>query len=397
MKTANTTVTFCRFILILILPVALFAAPGDLDPTFGTSGIVSINSALSQTTYRGVREFPDGQLLVFGGGEYIAAKKYTASGVSVFYYGTFAYQGNNELNVPYVKGTVYDAEITPSGDVYFAGEVKESPRGDSRPAIWKFLANGHLDTSWGTSGRIFLSSAEGLATQIEERNTKLYVLYSVSGQRYVTRRFVSNGNFDTSFGTLGQTAVATGASQQTGGMIISTSTGKIYIASGPLLRLNANGSIDNTFGVNGIASPLPVYDNCPGLEETVGPFGFNSVSFNSDGTLFVAARSGVTIAEAYVAFSGVSKYSANGVLDTSFNNGQIGCGGALFGAVFPMVANQADGKVFLSGPIVTRFNIDGSKDLTYPSIQAFPNDLLVQSIDGKNVVLYAHELHRRLP
>lgn len=384
------------FAVIALMLSPLHAAPGDLDPTFGNAGTVTLNSPSSQTTYRGVREFTDGQLLVFGGDEYIVAKKYTASGVSVFYYGLFSYSGSNELNVPYVKGRVYDAEILASGEVFFAGEVQETPRGDYRPAIWKFRANGNLDQTFGTNGRIFLSSAEGAATQVEVHNTKIYVLYAAGGSVWLTRRS-ANGNFDLSFGTLGQTSVAASPSQETGGMIIAPANGKIYVAGGPLLRLNANGSIDNTFGVGGSASPLPVFNNCPGSEDPVSSYSFTSVSFNTDGTLFAGGRAAIALSNGtLIAFSGVSRYSASGALDLSFNNGQIGCGGGAFGAVFPSVANQTDGKVFLAGPIVTRFDASGSKDTTYPTITPNPTDILVQTLDGKNVILYDHEVHRRL-
>lgn len=398
MKTANSAISFPLFFLITLLSITTSAAPGDLDPTFGTAGKVIINGPSNANMFRGVREFPDGQLLVFGGQYRIFAYKYFANGTQNFYYRIDPPPPENGVYNPYVPGIVYDAEILPSGEVMFAGEIFESSRGDYRPAIWKFQADGNLDKTFGTNGRIFLSSAEGAATQIEVHNTKIYILYYVtSGGTWLTRR-LANGNFDMSFGTLGQTSVAASASQETGGMIIAPSTGKIYVAGGPLLRLNANGSIDNTFGVGGSASPLPVFDNCPGAEEPDTSFSLTSVSFNSDGNLFVAGRSGYFLSNgSFVAFAGVSKYSANGALDLSFNNGQIGCGGGLFGGVFPSVANQADGKVFLSGPDVRRFNVNGSNDTTYPSVASGPNDLLVQSLDGKNVILYNHELHRRLP
>ena len=145
MQTIEALKPFLLLCLTSALPIMGLAAPGDLDPTFGNAGKVILNSVSSSTTYRGVREFPDGQLLVFGGDFSIYAKKLLATGVPAFIYRIGPNSGPGEVYDPYVPGIVYDAEIMPSGEVYFAGEVRESPRGNYRPAIWKFRSDGVLD------------------------------------------------------------------------------------------------------------------------------------------------------------------------------------------------------------------------------------------------------------
>ncbi len=397
MRLTNLAATFLLVGFISISQVS--AAPGDLDPTFGTGGTVVLSSSASSTIYRGVREFPDGHLLVFGGASSIYAKKLFPTGGTDFIYRIEPNSGSSEVFNPFVPGIVYDAEILASGEVIFAGKVRENPRGVYRPAIWKFRADGVLDQTFGTNGRIFLSSAEGEATQVEMQGTKIYVLYAAEDAgRWLTRRN-SNGSFDLTFGTLGQTSISEYASKETGGMIVSPSPLKIYIAGGSLSRYNANGSLDSTFGGSGNA-PNPVFNNCPQAElgDPTGYYFFWSVAFGADGSLYAAGQSAVEMSNYYIYWSGASRYTSNGSIDLSFNNGEIACGGGSLSPPLPTVALQADGKSLIGGPAVARFNMDGSTDAGYPYVgQSGFTDLLIQSFDQKAVILYGKEVHRRLP
>jgi uncharacterized delta-60 repeat protein len=390
--------------MLLVSVSSAVAAPGDLDAGFGTGGKVVLSSSTSTVTYRGVREFPDGKLIVFGGEDTIRAKRLNADGstdISWGWGGSLARYGIPAS--PYVPGHALDLDVLADGSVIVVGKVKQSSTDDYKAAMWRFTANGTLDTNFGTDGRLMLSSTEGAAAEVEEYGGKFYVLYTRSEGTYLTRRH-STGSPDLSFGSIGLKRISTDSFFSRFTDLKITSSGKILVILNTLKRYETDGSLDTTFGSSGSA-PKPNYRACDDSLGTV-TYAFTKVNVGLFGKLVVTGVS--SIHDGYggtINITTTSAYSANGLLDTVFNSGDVVCGSAWYEPHWSEAIAQSDGKMLVayghSQVNLVRLNSDGTKDTSYVTDPVMdwdvkPVDLLLQRLDEKAVVLYEREIHRRL-
>lgn len=127
-------------------------------------------------------------------------------------------------------------------------------------------------------------------------------------------------------------------------------------------RYNADGSLDATFGNDGIVTTA-VGDQAIA----------NAVALQADGKIVVAGSGGTSNQTSFV----VARYNSNGSLDDSFGNGGIVITSVSSFARLHAVAIQADGKIVAAGDAiiirfgfftniftVARYNTDGSLDTT---------------------------------
>jgi uncharacterized delta-60 repeat protein len=164
----------------------------------------------------------------------------------------------------------------------------------------------------------------------------------------------------------------------------------------PTLLMAQAGSLDPTFGTNGIV--------------TTANTGANAAALQSDGKIVVA---GSIPASQNQQQPGLLRYNTNGTLDPNFGaGGEVMIAGTNAGPAFA-VAIQTDGKILAAAPdnlrlTIFRFNTNGSPDNTFGSngavtIQAagffFPptsGGMAVQS-DGKILVATGRAVARLLP
>jgi uncharacterized delta-60 repeat protein len=180
-------------------------------------------------------------------------------------------------------------------------------------------------------------------------------------------RFNANGTLDTTFGSSGEvlTPFSVGGKYNevfTAGVVV-TSTGQIVEcgkgnASGNptytvLARFNANGTLDTTFGQGGKVI-------------TAGP-GANNLIQEPDGRLVVPASTSTSGA--------ILRYNANGTLDTTFGSGGIVINSAtsdyIGAAAYPAGITNA-GKIVVVGDAngeweFSRYNFDGTLDSSFGS------------------------------
>ncbi len=181
-----------------------------------------------------------------------------------------------------------------------------------------------------------------------------------------TNAFASAGMLDPTFGSNGIVTtkfnnMPSSASEvvlQTDGKIITLGTVKLSDAQSKkiITRYNNNGTVDNTYGVNGST-----------LIE-VESFSGSKIALQPGGKLIVGGKSGEAFA--------VVRYNNNGTLDTSFGTNGMG---VILGASDDYqslgdIAIQPDGKIVVVGDtsgsqstrtdlIFARFNSDGTKDI----------------------------------
>ncbi|HEX3716538.1 MAG TPA: delta-60 repeat domain-containing protein [Verrucomicrobiae bacterium] len=194
-------------------------------------------------------------------------------------------------------------------------------------------------------------------------------------------RLNTDGALDLSFGVNGK---ITNASMENASAVAIQPDGKIVAAGGSaefqLARYNTNGSLDTSFGSNGIAEALI---GTADMAQAVG--------FQSDGKIIVSGD-GRTSGPAMVA---TARFNTNGTLDTSFGN----AGAVLTAIESASIAYgegiQPDGKIVGGGIAITetdttvtgdvavaRYNANGALDLTFGSLGRETNNAGGATIDG---------------
>jgi uncharacterized delta-60 repeat protein len=234
-----------------------------------------------------------------------------------------------------------------------------APRGTSNfdLALVRYNADGTLDTSFGSGGKVIQHFASPLDWQVEpgfldlaiDRSTspldpnvgKIVVgaaLYGTSDPAMVIR-FNTNGSLDTSFGG------GTGSVTSPSGIHIAVQPDDRIVVAGytvggantggdiGLGRLNADGTPDTTFGSGGrVLTPLP------------GEQGVRSLTIQPDGKIVVAGN------QNYSNFL-VARYNgADGSLDTSFGvNGLATTTGNQLAYEPVDVTLEPDGRIIVAG------------------------------------------------
>jgi len=185
---------------------------------------------------------------------------------------------------------------------------------------------GSLDTAFGNGG-IATTDLNGLGAG----GTEGVALQEPNGDIVVPLnqgmlRFLPNGQLDTSFGTGG---LATGIlvqgnsalAAQPNGQIITSGVNLAGPATSPLVgitRLNADGTVDTTFGTDGTTT-IPVT-----LAGRAIDVGAQAALVQPDGKILVASSASVQTGRRTGVTDGVvARLNANGTLDTTFGTGGL--------------------------------------------------------------------------
>ena len=214
------------------------------------------------------------------------------------------------------------------------GKILVAGIGSDGFALARYNANGSLDTSFDTDGKLttdfFGSEDRGNSIALQTDSKILVAGYARNGSSnieindFALARYNANGSLDTSFDTdgklvtdfFGHSDECNSITLQTDGKILvagvafsvdSNSSGDFSLSSGDfaLARYNANGSLDTSFDTDG--------------KLTTDFFGKkdegNSITLQTDGKILVA---GLATASNIDYRFALARYNANGSLDTSF-------------------------------------------------------------------------------
>ena len=271
------------------LLVLRYNADGSLDNSFGADGIVTYDGGSEHEYGRAVAIQPDGKIVVAGGTGIVSygdllVLRYNADGSFDSSFGT--------NGVATYRGTgndfAWSAAVQPDGKIVVAGE--SSNGSDQDVLVLRYDADGSLDHGFGTHGVITYDSgsgydyAESVAIQPDG---KIVVAGWGQGWDVLLFRYNADGSLDHSFGTNGVVAYegedgdCIAVAIQPDGKIVAT--GLTYNgrdADVGVFRYNADGSPDNSFGTNGVAT----YDG-GGSNEYVW-----AVAIQSDGNIVIAGE-----------------------------------------------------------------------------------------------------------
>jgi len=238
--------------------------------------------------------------------------------------------------------------------------------------IARFNSNGTLDTSFGTKGKIIQpigsdsDFGDSLAIQPDGKILLGGSCLNVSNSDFCIARFNSNGTIDTTFGSSGKVILPIGSYYDYGHSLAIQPDGKILLGGRCsirgyydfcIARFNSNGTLDTTFGSNGIViQPIGSRDD----------FG-DSLAIQPDGKILLGGYCGYNFC--------IARFNSDGTLDTSFGSSgkviqYIGSGDDRGKSL----AIQHDGKILLGGYCnisgnvdfcIARFNPNGTLDTNF--------------------------------
>jgi uncharacterized delta-60 repeat protein len=280
--------------------IARYNTNGMLDTLFGVKGIV-ITPIGSWSSASSVSLLNDGKIIVIGESNPInqsiiqpTVAKYTTNGSLDSTFGT------NGIAVmspdKNYASVVYAGVLQPNNKIIAVGSISTGMYGGFGAV--RFNPDGTTDSTFGTDGKAvtdFGSSSIAFAVSLQN-NGKIVAAGWVSGDNaFAIARYNADGILDTTFGTGGKviTKVGTSGYNEAHGIALQ-SNGKIDVAGKTqtydlgLVRYNSNGMLDTTFGIGGkvISAWLNAYAIC------VQPNGKIVVAgdVGSSNRIFAAAR-----------------------------------------------------------------------------------------------------------
>jgi uncharacterized delta-60 repeat protein len=375
------------------------AASEQLDPSFGFGGKITTDFFNFVDEAHDLAVQPDGKIVAVG----------TASpGTFHDFFGVARYNADGRLDISF--GTVGEVvtdfgpfedvaeavAVQPDGKIVVAGTTfgEDPPTGIDRPsdfALARYNADGSLDTSFGTGGKVttdVFGSRDLAGDMLIQPDGKIVVVGSSNG--ITVARYNSNGSPDTTFGSpFGFVRVTLGGSINTvdrAHAVALQSDGKIVIAGQTkepssnfsrftLARFNANGTLDSGFDGDGFA----VVDfSAEGsvLDSAVG------VAVRPDGKIVACGFAGGITQPGFVSSApaaALARLKPDGSPDPTFGGGDGKVLtqeflGSLFSATD--LALQPDGRIVVAGAAinreltnldfaVARYNADGTLDQTF--------------------------------
>ena len=347
---------------LLAYTIAL-AASGDLDTTFGGGDGLVISYPVPSDPGRSDHASdlaiqPNGKIVAVGGSYVYSTGN---SDFAVLRFNTdgsldSTFSGDGRL-ITNLGG--YDrangVAIQPNGKIVAVGE-KCSSSSPCDVALVRYNLNGTLDTTFSGDGKQtsdFGGGDNGSSSLAIQSNGKIVLAgYMSNGtdNDFAVYRYLSNGTLDTTFSGDGMVNIGFGAGkndtatdlviQSDGKIVVAGYTGNVAVANGnfAISRLNTNGSLDTTFSGDG-----KLTTNFGGDDLALG------VSLQADGKI-VAVGEKFDLAT-NISSVAVARYGIDGSLDTTFNS----TGKKIFSIVPGKDASaadvivQPDGKIFISG------------------------------------------------
>lgn len=343
---------------------ARYNPDGTLDHTFGNNGLARVGFGIftADEAFAAVRQ-PDGKIVLGGYTTTVTALPSPAFAlVRLKTDGTldttFGTGGKVQTDVG-GDDWIFALALQPDGKILAAG-ITGSP-GSHDFALVRYNANGSLDTAFGTGGKVktdFSGREDRPAAVAVQKDGKILVAGASSltaaansPQQAALARYTAAGKPDTTFGTGGKLLLALGGRSAATALKV-LSTGKILVGGGLLqaaggynfllVRLNANGSLDTTFGTNGKATT-----DFGGKTD-----GVHGMAVLTNGQIVAGGEANATSFGSGDGAFALARYTANGQLDATFGTGgkvttQLGDRGSRCTSL----AVQANGRIVLAGHV----------------------------------------------
>jgi uncharacterized delta-60 repeat protein len=254
-----------------------------------------------------------------------------------------------------------DGKIVVAGSCYIGSQYHF--------ALSRYNTNGSLDNTFGNNGIVTTiignQGSSAKAIKIQTDGKIIAAGYSRLGSQFIfsLTRYNFNGSLDITFGSNGIITTSIGTSS-TAFAIDIQADGKILVAGQgkagtevifALCRYNTNGSLDNTFGTGGIVITY------------IGTYGMAcAMDIQADGKIVMAGIS----TNGGQPFFALTRHNSNGSIDNTFGSGGIVTTSIGAASDATAIAIQADGKIVVAGQAqqhfaLSRYNTNGSLDNTF--------------------------------
>jgi uncharacterized delta-60 repeat protein len=247
-----------------ILTPSGWAAPGDLDLSFGGNGKVATNFTSGDDMAFGVAIQSDGRIVAVGSADFqneFALARYTPDG-SV----DASFDGDGKLTTTFTgdHDSAHDLAIQADGKIIAAGTA-----GFDSYALARYESDGSLDHSFSEDGKVRTNLTGGFdvayAVAIQANGTIVVAGRSAgAGGRFALARYESDGSLDHSFSEDGKvlTNLTRGLDLASG---IAIQSNRRIVAAGhaggtrasprnhkfAIVRYRANGALDRSFSGDG--------------------------------------------------------------------------------------------------------------------------------------------------
>ncbi|HEX9962477.1 MAG TPA: FG-GAP-like repeat-containing protein [Pyrinomonadaceae bacterium] len=334
-----------------------FASNGSYDNGFGAGGFVRPQVGQSFASGFTFTLQPDGKIVVVAtvpnSGNYVI--RYNSNGLPD---STFGSEG--VVSLPPVSWLgISKILVQPDGKMLLCGLTPATPPSsfDRNYALLRLNPNGTPDASFGNNG-IFVPDPAldlqfypyALLLQADNKILISGTRINGSGGGFYAARFLANGAVDTSYGTNGKVVTTFGSSSVPYDAALQ-SDGKLVLSGGlygtlpdkiALARYTTDGQLDSSFGTGGKVLTAPNNRHSQAFGMTIQP----------NGKILVCGY-GYDSASEYFSWAMVARFNQSGALDTSFGRGK---GFVLTPYPQPShtdqyydIALQPDGKIVAAG------------------------------------------------
>ncbi len=282
---ANNTVRISQFVTRNDYALVKLNPNGTPDLGFGTDGIALVNFEGHANRANAMEMQQDGKIVLVGGSEQISASDYgNFVAVRLNADGTKDLGFGNNGRVHYNIGTPFGETdptedfaqavvVQPDGKILIGGANSISAAETGGAALIRLNPDGTLDATFGNSGRVITSfdshmSVTSVALLPDGKIIAggVYFFNDDSNEKIVVLKYNTDGALDGTFGTQGKVIIDGGYEDPVFFSLASLiqPDGKILVSGwgnkennqdenfdALIIRLNANGSIDTSFGDNG--------------------------------------------------------------------------------------------------------------------------------------------------
>ena len=312
------------FLLLAIFtfsPVFINAQPGTLDSDFDADGKMVIALGNSYDVANSVAVQPDGKILIAGyttttqPHEAFVLIRLNTDGSTDNSFGT---DGVVTLEFNSSVNRAMSMALQPDGKIVLVGSTYSTLSDDI--AIVRLTPDGQLDEEFSTDGFLTVD-INGLAdypsSVVIQPDGKIVVSgFSYNGldMDFLVMRYTPNGMLDGGFNVSGYVTTDFGSSLDYANAMAIQDDGKIVVAgytytnsssSFIVVRYNTDGTLDNTFSIDGIVKTMV------GSETNYA----YALAIQPDGKIVLGGDSGDNVNEDFA----LTRYNSDGTLDLSFD------------------------------------------------------------------------------
>ncbi|MEZ4706807.1 MAG: clostripain-related cysteine peptidase [Caldilineaceae bacterium] len=371
---------------LLFTGLGVYAAPGDLDPTFDGDGKVATALGTGNATAWGLVIQPDGKLVVGGvadngaNGADFALARYNGDGSLD---PTFNSTGKLLTTLSAGDNLISALALQNDGKIIASGVVS-NPISLADVAVVRYNSDGTLDSTFDSDGIVATdvnNNTDITRDVVIQNDGKIivagYTINALTGNDFLVARYNVSGTLDSTFAGDGIVTTDFNGGNDTAYVVELQSDGKIVVvgeatngANGldvAIARYNSDGSLDTSF--DGDGKVITAFG--PGADR------FPVIAVQRDGKLVVA---GGTDNGGNTDFA-LARYNSDGTLDTSFDgDGKVTTPlGAGEDQIYDMLI-QPDDKIVVIGWSHNGANLDGAV------ARYTPNGALDASFSGDGIL-----------